>query len=198
MNPGEFWTEWPVPASSVDDPYFSAEGEWKGRRMSCPWNGRVWPMTNSHVCESVARAALTLDESVKPEAVHLLERFVKMMFYDQDPARPNCFEHYNPFTGAPCMYRGVDDYQHSWVVDLIIKYVAGIQPSGSEALLLNPLPFPVSRFTLEGVHYRGHVVDVRWSEADGYTVFIDGHQRARSPERTRLVVALKMESEEAH
>src|SRR2546429_4324554 len=29
--------------------------EWKGKRHNCPWNGRVWPMTNSHIIEALAR-----------------------------------------------------------------------------------------------------------------------------------------------
>jgi hypothetical protein len=190
LNPNEFWTAFPVPASSLDDPYFSADAEWKGRRMSCPWNGRVWPMTNSHVCEALTRAALTLDPALKPYAVDLISRFVRMMFYDGDPERPNGFEHYNPFTGTPSMYRGIDDYQHSWVVDLLVKYLVGIQPNGSDTLLLDPLPFSVNRFVMEGIRYRGHMVDVRWDRTEGYVVCIDGAVRARAPERTRLEVPL--------
>src|SRR5262249_44804335 len=112
LNPDEFWTNWPLPASPVDDPYFSAEAEWKGIRMSCPWNGRVWPMTNSHVAEALARVALTMDSGLTLQASRFIHSFIKLMFFDQDPARPNCFEHYNPLTGTPCLYRGVDDYQH--------------------------------------------------------------------------------------
>ncbi|NIR43140.1 MAG: hypothetical protein GWN99_14470, partial [Gemmatimonadetes bacterium] len=51
LSPGEFWTIYPVPSSSVDDPYYSPDAEWKGKRHNCPWNGRVWPMANSHVAE---------------------------------------------------------------------------------------------------------------------------------------------------
>lgn len=190
LNCEEFWTEFPVPASSMDDPCFSADGEWKGRRMSCPWNGRVWPMANSHVCEALARAALTLDESLKPRAADLIHRFVKMMFFDGDPERPNCFEHYNPHTGAPSMYRGIDDYQHSWVVDLLIKYLAGLQPNGTDMLVLDPLPFEVDRFAMTGIHYRGHVVDVRWDPGEGYVMSVDGVERARRPQRERVEVPL--------
>lgn len=190
LNPAEFWTEYPVPASSVDDPYFSAEAEWKGKRMSCPWNGRVWPMTSSHVAEALARAALTLDPALKPTAAQLIQRFVRMMFHDGDPERPNCFEHYNPFTGAPCAYRGIDDYQHSWVVDLLVKYLVGLQPNGGDTLVLDPLPFEVNRFAMEGIRYRGHTVDVRWDRATGYAVWVDGIERARLPERGRIEVAL--------
>ncbi len=190
LNPKEFWTDYPVPASSVDDPYFSAEGEWKGRRMSCPWNGRVWPMTNSHVAEALARAALTLDNSLKPKAAELIHRFVKMMFFDGDAERPNCFEHYNPYTGAPSMYRGIDDYQHSWVIDLLVKYLIGIQPNGSQTLILDPLPFEIDRFIMTGIHYRGHVIDVSWNVAEGYVIAVDGVERARKSQRERTEIPL--------
>jgi len=190
LNPEEFWTEVPVPASSVDDPWFSADGEWKGRRMSCPWNGRVWPMTNSHVAQALARTALALDESLKPRAAELIHRFVKMMYFDGDPERPNCFEHYNPRTGAPCMYRGIDDYQHSWVIDLLVKYLVGLQPNGSDTLVLDPLPFDVDRFSMTGIHYRGHVVDVEWDSTTGYIVRVDGVERARRARRERVEVEM--------
>ncbi|MCC6730078.1 MAG: hypothetical protein IT208_12140 [Chthonomonadales bacterium] len=190
LNPQEFWTAWPVPASSADDPFFSAEAEWKGKRLACPWNGRVWPMTNSHACEALARAALTLDPGLRPAAASLLERFVRLLFFDGDPERPNCFEHYNPLTGEPCTYRGIDDYQHSWVVDLIAKYVVGLQPGAGPDLALDPLPVSVDSFAMRGIRYRGHSVDVRWRAGDGYRACVDGEERAASPERRRLVVPL--------
>jgi hypothetical protein len=189
LSPDEFWTEYPVPASSAQDAYFSAEAEWKGRRMSCPWNGRVWPMTNSHAAEALAQAATNLDPGLREPAAELIQRFVRMMFYDGDPERPNCFEHYNPHTGTPAMYRGVDDYQHSWVIDLLVKYLAGIRPSGGDTLILDPLPFPVERFALRGVRYRSHTVDVEWGP-EGYVVTVDGEERSRSAERERVEVAL--------
>ena len=48
------WTTYPVPSSSADDPFYNADGLWKGERKNCPWNGRVWPMTNSHIAEVLA------------------------------------------------------------------------------------------------------------------------------------------------
>jgi hypothetical protein len=190
LNPEEFWTNYPVPASSVDDPYFNPDAEWKGKRMSCPWNGRVWPMANSHVSEALARASLTLDTNLQPQAAELIHRFVKMMFFDGDPERPNCFEHYNPHTGTPCMYRGIDDYQHSWVIDLIVKYLAGLQPNGSSTLVLEPLPFDVASFDLLGVHYQGHSVDICWDKKEGYVVTVDGVERARQSGRGRVEIPL--------
>jgi hypothetical protein len=185
LNPEEFWTEWPVPASSLDDPFFSAVAEWRGRRMSCPWNGRVWPMTNSHVCEALANAA-GMDPELRPVAARLITRFVHLMFHDGNPVRPNSFEHYNPFTGTPSLYRGIDDYQHSWVVDLLVKYLVGLRPNGSNRLVLDPLPFEVERFTMADIRYRGHRVDVSWDRLEGYVVRLDGVERHRSAQRERV------------
>jgi hypothetical protein len=190
LSEEKFWTKWPVPTSSIEDPYFDPDAEWKARRMSCPWSGRVWPMTNSHVSEALAQAALRLDRTLAEPAAQLIRRFIMMMFFDQDLDRPNCYEHYNPFTGMPCLYRGVDDYQHSWVVDLIIKYVAGVQPQPTATLVVDPLPFGLKEFTLDRVRYKGHWAKVTWSERGGLRVFVDEKQVARTAALERIEVAL--------
>jgi hypothetical protein len=190
LNPREFWTPFPVPSTPVNDAYFSPWGEWKGKRTSCPWNGRVWPMTNSHVCEALARASQTLDETLQPVAAELITRFVRMLFHDGDPSRPNCFEHYNPYTGQPAIYRGVDDYQHSWVADLMVRYLAGIQPQLDGQLVVDPLPFEVASFQLSNVTVRGHSVSSSWSSAEGFVVLVDGQLKHHSSERQRVVLNL--------
>jgi len=86
-------------------------------------------------------------------------RFVRMMFHDGDPGRPNCYEHYNPMTGHPSVYRGIDDYQHSWVLDLLIRGVAGLEPR-SDHILIDPLPIEVGEVLLEGAIVRGKRVDL--------------------------------------
>ena len=98
-----------MPSSSVDDPLFNAQAEWKGKRHVCPWNGRVWPMTNSHVIEALGRWADASRPALRSAAAHLLQRFVHMMFHDGNLERPNCYEHYNPNTGAASVYRGIND-----------------------------------------------------------------------------------------
>jgi hypothetical protein len=189
LNPDEFWTEFPVPTVPLTDPHFNADAQWKGKRMSCPWSGRVWPMTNSHACEALAHAAQTLDPALAPRAAELISRFIRMMFLDGDARRPNCFEHYNPHTGMPCLYRGVDDYQHSWAVDLIIRYVAGVQPQPGGSLVVHPLPFGLEHFTLDRLHCRGHALRVTWRAAGadaGLRVWVDGTLRAQSKTIARL------------
>jgi hypothetical protein len=188
LNPGEFWTPYPVPSSSVDDKFFSAPPEWKGQRMNCPWNGRVWPMTNSHAAEALAQSAVRFDDDeLRGKTVELIDKFVKMMFYDGDVARPNCYEHYNPYDGKACEYRGVDDYQHSWVVDLVVKYIAGVRPE-ADRIVVDPFPFKMKRFELANVLIRDKRLSVKRS-GKSYTVEIDG-QTFKKKIGEALVVSL--------
>ncbi len=191
-DPQSFGTPYPVPSSSVDDPHYDPQAQWKGRRTSCPWNGRVWPMTNSHVTDALANAARTLEPRLKPMAVDLLERYVRMLFHDGDPKRPNSYEHYNPETGTPSLYRGIDDYQHSWIVDLILRHVVGIQPTPGPkgALIIDPLPFALRRFRCDNLSLRGHRIDVIWNHDTGFTVRVDGKEALTLPDRTRVEIPL--------
>jgi hypothetical protein len=173
FNPDEFWTPHPVPASSADDPYFSDVPHWKDQRKNCPWNGRVWPMTNSHVAEALCQAALRFDDDeLRRRGAEFIRRFVHMMFDEGDPERPNCFEHYNPTTGQPCRYRGIDDYQHSWVVDLLIKYAAGIRP-GDTSVTVDPFPLEVERLAIHDVPVRDARLGVTRT-GNRFAVRVDG------------------------
>lgn len=202
-DPNEFATRWPLPSSSADDVHFNADAEWKGRRHVCPWNGRVWPMTNSHVIDGLIRqwhrrAPSEGAAPVSPRARagvlagHLLDRFVKLMFHNGELARPNCFEHYNPFTGRACEYRGIDDYQHSWVNDLIIRGLCGIEPVAQDGwsagacvsnqtpgVLVDPLPMAVERFEIRDVPVRGRLVGIR-RDGGRFFVTLDGTPTAES------------------
>lgn len=179
FNPREFWTPYPVASTSADDPMFCAEPRWKGKRMSCPWNGRVWPMTNSHIAEAIAQSAIRFgDGELRLRFVEFLNKYIRMMFYDGDPRRPNCFEHYNPYTGQPSLYRGVDDYQHSWVVDLIIKYVVGLRPTDA-GVVVDPFPFELSKVLLDNVHIRGYNLKVE-RKRERVRVWMNGRFAAQS------------------
>jgi hypothetical protein len=79
---------------------------------------------------------------------------------------------------------------HSWVVDLIVRHLVGLQPSSNEQLVLDPLPVPVERFAMYDLRYRGRRLDVLWSEREGYAVFVDGAEITRQPERCRLELTL--------
>lgn len=158
-DPDWFATPYPIPSSPVRDPAFDPDARWRGKRHNCPWNGRVWPMVNSHVLEGLLRQWHAGRRWVGTGAARVLERFVRMMFHDGDLARPNCYEHYHPFTGRPSVYRGIDDYQHSWVLDLLIRAVTGLEPTAT-GVLIDPLPVAVERATLEAATVRGREIAV--------------------------------------
>jgi hypothetical protein len=174
LDPAEFWTPFPVPVTAIDDPLFSAYGEWKGQRQSQPWNGRVRPAVNSAVMDALASAACHAP-SLRADAALFLRRFVRMMFHDGDLARPNAFEHYNPLTGQGSRYRGLDDVQRSWIGDHIISYVMGIRPH-AEGITIDPFPFGLERAELGGVQVRGRTVGVR-VEGERVRVTVDGEMR---------------------
>ena len=173
-DPATFGTPFPLPSSSVDDPRFSAEGIWRGKRRNCPWNGRVWPMTTSHVIEGLLRCWRGGSERAGRLAADMLIRFARMMFTDGDPARPNCFEHYNPYTGRACHFRGIDDYQHSWILDLMARGFGGLHVDAS-GIEVRPLPEGPPRVSLGPVIARGRTLHVE-VEPGGVSVSVDGEQ----------------------
>ena len=173
-DPGTFGTRFPLPSSSVDDPRFSAEGIWRGKRRNCPWNGRVWPMTTSHVIEGLLRCWRGGSERAGMLAADMLNRFARMMFTDGDPSRPNCFEHYNPHTGRACHFRGIDDYQHSWILDLLARGFAGLHVDAS-GIEVRPLPNGPARVSLGPAIARGRTVHVDL-EPERVSVTVDGER----------------------
>ncbi|WP_419161284.1 MGH1-like glycoside hydrolase domain-containing protein [Candidatus Palauibacter sp.] len=173
-DPGTFGTRFPLPSSSVDDPRFSAEGIWRGKRRNCPWNGRVWPMTTSHVIEGLLRCWRGGSARAGMLAADMLNRFARMMFTDGDPSRPNCFEHYNPHTGRACHFRGINDYQHSWILDLLARGFAGLHVDAS-GIEVRPLPNGPSRVSLGPAIARGRTVRVDL-EPERVSVTVDGER----------------------
>lgn len=158
LNEGEFWTPYPVATAPRNDPTYSPSAIWRGTKRNCPWNGRVWPMVNSHMVETLA-ASPNLD--VRKSAGELLMRWVRMMCFADDPTRPNCFEHYNPETGAPSAYRGVDDYMHSWLVDLILRHVCGVDP-GAPGFEGPRLDCGLEWLTVSNLRVAGQEVEREW------------------------------------
>ena len=179
FNKEEFWTSYPIPSTALNEPLSSPFGEWKEKRMNCPWNGRTWPMTNSHIAEALVNVASKYDESLKEKTGWFIKRTIEMMFLDGDLKYPNTYEHYNPHSGKPCLYRGVNDYQHSWINDLIIKYICGIQPQLDGSLIVDPLPLGLKHLKIDNVPINEHKVKVE-IENDRFQVYIDGALKKES------------------
>jgi hypothetical protein len=211
LDDSGFWTAWPLATVPQDDPYYSADPSWRGERANCPWNGRVWPMVNSHVCEVLAQLSELDGERYRPVLADFLRRYIEMMHYEngnesgagKDLARPNCFEHYHPDNGSASEYRGVDDYMHSWVADLLLRYVAGVRVEESRdnarftrRIVFDPYPFAMEHFILNNCLVAGHEIEVQWNRdgdgntVPGYRVYVDNELVHESVKIERFDFAL--------
>ena len=163
-------------------------------------------MLNSHICDVLARLAALEPKKYRGKLAAYLRRFIEMMHFEgsataKDFNRPNCFEHYHPSDGTASEYRGIDDYMHSWVADLILKYVCGVRleegkmvdPHSVAAisadgghgvpphlkLIVDPFPFKLEHFLLKNCTIAGHKLEVCWNrdrrgrQMDGYRVYLD-------------------------
>jgi hypothetical protein len=122
----EFWTKYPVPSISVSDSTFDGTGRWKGTRKNCPWNGRVWPVINTHILEGLTYWAERGNKRAQKLANELLKKTVTMLSGACEGGEtPNSFEHYHPETGVGSRYRGVDLYLNAFVLDNIFRIACG-------------------------------------------------------------------------
>ena len=146
-------------------------------------------MVNSHVAEALAHAALRFDDALlRQKTAAFITAFIHMLFDGGKLERPTCFEHYNPLTGKASRYRGVDDYQHSWIVALIIKYAAGIRPHHT-GVTIDPFPFDLENLHIDGVPVRGHYLGITRT-GPRFTVRVDGDETAASELGTPVLLTV--------
>ncbi|HLQ37607.1 MAG TPA: trehalase family glycosidase [Planctomycetota bacterium] len=155
----EFWTRYPVPSLSISDPFYDATGRWKGTRKNCPWNGRVWPMINSHVLEGLTHWAERGNKRAQKLAGELLKKTVAMMSGLAEGSQDaNSFEHYHPETGLGSRYRGVQLYLHAFLLDNIFRIAGGFAIRYGE-IQDDPIGEPMD-FKLQGMPLGNKIYDV--------------------------------------
>jgi hypothetical protein len=172
LNPQEFWTSFPVATSPADEEGFSRFGARSGVRGDEPFRGPVVPHVNSHIIDALARAARAYAPHLRPHVAHLVRRTVRMFFDGADPVRIGAYEYYDPLEGRASVHRETSDVTHSWIIDAIVQYVAGVRPHES-GLTIDPMPLGMELIELSGLRVRGHPVDVR-IEGERITATIDG------------------------
>jgi hypothetical protein len=159
----EFWTKYPVPSIAISDPYFNADGHWKGTRRNCPWNGRVWPMVNSHVIEGLVHVAERGNKKAQKLVGDLLKKTIQMLSGElEGHEEARTFEHYNPTNGLGSRFRGFDLYLHSFVLDNAMRVACGFAVRGGE-IQDDPVADDMPDFKLNGivVSNRRYIVERR-------------------------------------
>ena len=75
-------------------------------------------MASCHVVDAWFRAS-EIDSSLLPLAREAFQKTISIMEWQ---GQPTSYEHYDPITGLPSLYRGYDDYMHSWILDLCMRH----------------------------------------------------------------------------
>ncbi|WP_051425890.1 MGH1-like glycoside hydrolase domain-containing protein [Jiangella gansuensis] len=187
-----FDTGAPLPSVAPDCPVYSPTGSWRGvyvkGRNGCSWNGPTWPYTNSVVIDGVAETSRRFGHRYDAEFGRLLRSYALLHFRHRDGRTPYLVEHYDSSTGEPISDEV--DYLHSYVIDLIVRHVAGLEIDEAGGLIVDPLDIGLTEFALSGVRVGGRRVDVTFSQPDGLRVTVDGAQVAAAPGLGPLRVTL--------
>jgi len=208
LDPGQFWTKWPVASASRECPAYS-QTSWPGdgRAAGCMWNGPTWPHANSLVMSAMARtlrATRDLNAAGSPlgreHLWELFRSFTRAQYRNQDLEYPWTGEFYNGDTGG--WKTAERDYNHSTWLDILIPDLLGLVPRDDEVLEIDPLvpADALSFFILDGQRYHGRDVTIVWDAPapgspdrfgdgrKGLDVYLDGRLAARSPQLSRLQV----------
>ena len=170
-----FWTPFPVATAPANDVRFSRVGARAGVRGEVPFSGPVVPLVNSHLIDALARVARAYAPHLRAHVAHLVTRTIRMFCEGGDPVRVGSHEYYDPLEGRASVHRWTSDSTHSWIIDAIVQYVAGIRPHDG-GLTIDPMPFGMELVDITGVRVRNRTVDVR-IDGEQVTVTIDGARR---------------------
>ncbi|TDC48789.1 hypothetical protein E1212_20085 [Jiangella ureilytica] len=188
-----FDTGAPLPSTSPGSPVYSPIGDWRGvfvkGRNGCSWNGPTWPYTNGVVIDGVGATSRRFGHRYDAEFGRLLRSYALLHFQQRDGRTPYLVEHYDSETGEPISDEV--DYLHSYVIDLVVRYVAGLEPgTDGSTVTVDPLDIGLDRFALTGARIAGHAVDIAYDRADGLRVSVDGMLVAAAPGLSPLTVPL--------
>lgn len=166
----------------------------------CWWSGQSWPFATTQTLQAMANLLHFYQQKHvdRDDYAELLHTFAITQRKD---GKPYVAEAAHPFTGS---WKGHDmenrseHYFHSGFTDLIITGLAGIQPSETDTLTVDPLiPAAWDYFAIDRVHYHGHQVSVVWDRngdryplGKGLHLIVDGKKLAGSPELSKLTVKL--------
>jgi hypothetical protein len=187
LDPGLFWTPWPLASTAKDCPAYAQNGWPVGPGGSgCMWNGPTWPHANSLVFTAMsntlrhgAPCALT-----REKLLDLFNSFTRAQYRDQDLKTPWTGEYYSGDTGR--WKTEQRDYNHSTWVDPLIRDLLGLVPRPDPILEIAPL-LPTnawSYWVLDGQSYRGHDITLAYDAKGGhiapnfhgFAVYLDGKE----------------------
>ncbi len=181
-----------------DCPVYAPKGGWNGllkSRDGCVWDGPSWPYTNGIALEAVGRQSRLHGHKYDKEFAEFLRKYSLQHYRDGIVGRPYLVEQYHAESGENLSDE--PDYNHSYYLDLIMSFVAGLDVQESQ-VAVEPLDIGLSYFKLEKVQVRGHELSVAYAKKArpqdgleaGLKVYVDGKLAAEGEDLTRLTVEL--------
>jgi len=172
LGPQEFDTPNPFPSVSPQCEVFQPGGSWKGQffkgRNGCMWDGPTWPYTNSVVLDAIGKVSRSNGHAQDALFSHFFWKYALLHFQQRDGVTPYLVEHYDSMTGEPISDEV--DYNHSYLIDLIIRHVAGLDIDAGGTIGADPLDIGLEHFTLSNVKLGGRDVTVRYERPTGATL----------------------------
>lgn len=172
LGPEHFDTPVPLPSTSPECPVFQSGGSWKGQffkgRNGCMWDGPTWPYTNSVAIDAIGNVSRANGHAQDGLFAHFFWKYALLHFQQQDGVTPYLVEHYDSMTGEPISDE--PDYSHSYLIDLIVRQVAGVQLDEAGYVSLDPVDIGLEHFALKGLPVRGKLLDIEYSRAGGAVV----------------------------
>src|SRR5690625_3877730 len=151
LGPDHFGGAEAYPSVAQDCPAFRPSGGWMGRfikgRNGCMWNGPSWPYTTAITLDAIGRNVGHAPDLAAEFAAGFWA-LARQHFRDGDVAVPYLVEHYDGLTGEPISDE--PDYNHSYLIDLIVQYVAGLRIEG-DGRALEPVDVGLGELRLAGV-----------------------------------------------
>lgn len=174
MDEDAFNTGFAFPSVAKDCPAFSPDGGWMGNfikgRNGCVWCGPAWPYTTGIALHALGSVCRNREHAFDGQFDRFLKQYTIQHFRDGDYRRPYLVEHYNPITGERLSDEA--DYNHSFWLDLVISYVAGIHVK-EDCIEIAPLWTHLKWFELDNLNIRGHKLSVHYTSGK-LTAYVDG------------------------
>lgn len=181
---------------SRDCPAYSPAGGWMGNyikgRNGCVWCGPSWPYTTGIALEALGTESRKRGHIFDDAFDRYLLEYTVQHFRDGDRHRPYLVEHYDSQTGERLSDEA--DYNHSFWLDIVISYVAGITVK-ENCVEFEPLQTHLRWFQLTNLVIRNHKLTIQHSKgrcreglAEGYTILVDGAWAAGTTDNAKIVI----------
>lgn len=181
-----FNTGCPFPSVSKECRAYRPAGGWMGRfikgRNGCVWCGPSWPYTTGIAIDAIGQESRKNDHAYDKQFAYYLKEYSLQHFRDRDIKKPYLVEHYHAETGE--LLSDEADYNHSYFIDLVISYVAGIRLIGN-GVEFDPVDIGLDYFILDKILIKGDSYTISYKKEkctdpkadsieDGYNVYKNG------------------------